>query len=92
MNPGIDADALRENLARVRQNIVDAAARSGRDAGQVTLVAVSKTFPAEALQRSSGHLGDLRRKGDLFDLAGAEVDVGRHRNPRGDCQDRASGL
>ena len=50
MNPGIDADALRENLARVRQNIVDAAARSGRDAGQVTLVAVSKTFPAEALQ------------------------------------------
>ncbi len=50
MNTYPDADALRANLARVRQDIADAAARSGRDAGQVTLVAVSKTFPAEALQ------------------------------------------
>jgi PLP dependent protein len=38
---------LRENLARVRATIADAAARSGRSADAVTLVAVSKTHPPE---------------------------------------------
>jgi pyridoxal phosphate enzyme (YggS family) len=38
---------LRANLERVRASIVDAAARAGRDPGDVTLIAVSKTHPAE---------------------------------------------
>lgn len=37
------------NLGRVRQSIADAAVRVGRDAGEVRLVAVSKTQPAEAI-------------------------------------------
>jgi hypothetical protein len=45
-----DADAMRANLARVRKDIADAAARAGRGADEVTLVAVSKTFPADALR------------------------------------------
>ncbi len=42
-------DLLRENLARVRECIANAAARAGRDAAGVTLVAVSKTHPVETL-------------------------------------------
>jgi pyridoxal phosphate enzyme (YggS family) len=38
---------LRENLERVRATIAEAAARSGRSADAVTLVAVSKTQPPE---------------------------------------------
>ena len=38
---------LRDNVERVRATIADAAARAGRDAADVTLVAVSKTHPAE---------------------------------------------
>ena len=38
--------SARERLADVRSRIVDAAARAGRDEHNVTLVAVSKTFPA----------------------------------------------
>jgi pyridoxal phosphate enzyme (YggS family) len=37
------------NLALVRQRIAAAARTAGRDAGSVTLVAVSKTHPAEAV-------------------------------------------
>ena len=38
------------NLARVRERIERAARRSGRRPGEITLVAVSKTFPAEAIR------------------------------------------
>ena len=38
---------LAQNLERVRATIADAAARSGRDAEQIALVAVSKTQPPE---------------------------------------------
>jgi len=37
------------NLARVRERIAEATARANRPAGSVTLVAVSKTHPAEAV-------------------------------------------
>lgn len=40
---------IRENLSYVKQNIADACARSGRDVGEVTLIAVSKTKPVEML-------------------------------------------
>ncbi len=40
------ADDLARNLAVVRQRIAAACAAAGRDPGEVTLVAVSKTWPA----------------------------------------------
>jgi PLP dependent protein len=42
-------EEIRTNLAAVQRRIRDACQRAGRDAGEVTLVAVSKTFPAEAV-------------------------------------------
>ncbi len=41
---------LRENLSEIRRRIDDAAGRSGRNAGDIKLVAVSKTHPVEVLQ------------------------------------------
>jgi PLP dependent protein len=38
------------NLARVRERMARASERAGRQAGEITLVAVSKTFPAEAIR------------------------------------------
>ncbi len=40
---------LRDNLARVQERIANAASRVGRDTASITLVAVSKTQPVEAL-------------------------------------------
>ena len=42
-----DAASIRENAAAVRARIAAACARAGRDAAEVTLVAVTKVFPAE---------------------------------------------
>jgi len=44
--------AIAENLAEVRGRIADAARRAGRDVSEVTLVAVSKTFPAERVREA----------------------------------------
>lgn len=41
---------IADNLARVRQRIADAATRSGRDASDVTLVAVTKYVDVDAAQ------------------------------------------
>jgi len=41
---------IQENLAEVREKIVVSAEKSGRDPESVKLIAVSKTFPAEAVQ------------------------------------------
>ena len=45
-----DALAIADNLRRVRERIADAAIRSGRRPEDVTLVAVSKTKPIEAVR------------------------------------------
>ena len=37
------------NLTQIRERIAEAARRAGRDPAEITLVAVSKTFPAEAV-------------------------------------------
>jgi hypothetical protein len=56
---------LAANLAAVRARIAAAAAAAGRDAGEVTLVAVTKTYPA----------------GDVLRLAGLGVaDIGENRD------------
>jgi len=54
--------SIAANLARIRQRIARAAARAGRRADEITLVAVSKTFPAEAV-RAAYELG-LREFGE----------------------------
>ena len=55
---------LRDNVERVRATIADAAARAGRDPAAVTLVAVSKTHPAELVAEVAGlgveHFGENR--------------------------------
>jgi PLP dependent protein len=43
---------IADRVAAVRQRIARAAARAGRKAGDVTLVAVSKTFPAEGVREA----------------------------------------
>jgi hypothetical protein len=41
-----------ENIARIREQIQSAAQRAGRTASEVTLMAVSKTFPAESVREA----------------------------------------
>ena len=43
---------IRENLTHTRQNMEDACRSAGRDAGDVTLIAVSKTKPLPMLQEA----------------------------------------
>ncbi len=45
-----DALAIADNLSRIRARIAEACARAGRAANAVTLVAVSKTNPVEAVE------------------------------------------
>lgn len=45
-----DAERIAANLVRVRERIDAAARRSGRRPGEITLVAVSKTFGADAVR------------------------------------------
>ncbi|MCA3359131.1 MAG: YggS family pyridoxal phosphate-dependent enzyme, partial [Roseomonas sp.] len=45
-----DALAIAQNLSRIQARIGEACARAGRPANAVTLVAVSKTNPVEAVE------------------------------------------
>lgn len=47
---GIDPESIRNAYAAVRDRVDRACARAGRAAGDVTLIAVSKTHPPEALR------------------------------------------
>jgi pyridoxal phosphate enzyme (YggS family) len=49
----IDSAALRARLADVRARIERAAGRAGRDPKSIRLVAVSKTFPADAVRAAA---------------------------------------
>jgi pyridoxal phosphate enzyme (YggS family) len=70
--------AIAANLAHIRERIARAAARSGRRADEITLVAVSKTFPAAvirtAFEAGLRHFGENRvqewesKRPDLADL------------------------
>ena len=44
--------SIAENLADVRRRVAEAARRAGRSPGEVTLVAVSKTFSADAVREA----------------------------------------
>lgn len=55
---------IQENLLRVNEQIADAARRAGRSAREITLIGVSKTHPAEAIQQAYDaglrHFGENR--------------------------------
>ena len=57
-------DEIAAGLRSVRERIEAASRRAGRDAGAVTLVAVSKTFPADAVELAiaagATHVGENR--------------------------------
>jgi hypothetical protein len=44
--------SIAENIARVRERIATAALRAGRNPEEITLMAVSKTFPAERIREA----------------------------------------
>ena len=56
--------SVRENLLRIQERIARAAARAGRRAEEITLIAVSKTHPAsaivEAYEAGIQHFGENR--------------------------------
>ena len=44
--------SIAQNIAEIQENIRKAAIRSGRDPGEITLIAVTKTHPVEAMQEA----------------------------------------
>jgi pyridoxal phosphate enzyme (YggS family) len=46
----VQSNFIAENVERVRERVARAVARCGRRADEITIVAVSKTFPAELIQ------------------------------------------
>jgi PLP dependent protein len=59
---GVDKNAIASNLERIQERIAHAAKRSGRRANDVTIIAVGKTFSADAI-RAAYELG-LRHFGE----------------------------
>jgi pyridoxal phosphate enzyme (YggS family) len=54
--------SIAENIARVREQIAAAARRASRNPNEITLMAVSKTFPAERIREA--HAAGLRVFGE----------------------------
>ena len=57
-------NSVKDNLAEIQRRIATAAHRVGRSADEITLIAVSKTHPAEAIREAYeagvGHFGENR--------------------------------
>lgn len=70
------ADPIAYSLERVRRNLAEAAAASGRDRSEVSLIAVSKGFPVGAIERAilTGHceFGENR----VQELSGKHAELG----------------
>ena len=58
------ATTIAERIALVRERIARAAERAGRSPAEVTIVAVSKSFPAQAIEEAAAagiaHVGENR--------------------------------
>lgn len=67
---------IEENVRRVRQRILDAARRHGRDPGEIRLLAVSKTRPVPDILEA--HRAGLRQFGENY-LQQAEAKIGEIR-------------
>jgi pyridoxal phosphate enzyme (YggS family) len=79
--------ALAENLARLEERIADACRRAGRRREEIELMAVSKTFPANAIAEASGLGLMLFGENRVQEFAGkaAEVAPLRTAAPAGDA-------
>ena len=76
----MSAEEIRKNVAEVRERIAEAARKAGRRAEEITLIAVSKTHPAEAIREAFAagirHFGENRvqewegKRGEVEDLPG----------------------
>ncbi len=73
---------IQENLTKIREQIASAAKNAGRDPQSVKLVAVSKTFPAEAVQSAydAGQrlFGENKVQDLAFKNAALEKDIEWH--------------
>ena len=58
----IDTMTIAENIAQVRERIIAAACRTGRNPEEITLMGVSKTFPVESIREA--HDAGLRVFGE----------------------------
>ena len=58
----IQTSSIATNLERVSERVARAATRAGRNADEITIVAVSKTFPAETIR--AAHEAGLRHFGE----------------------------
>lgn len=71
---------FRERILKIREQIAAAAGKAGRQGGDITLIAVSKTHPADAIRDAFAegivHFGENRvqewegKRGGVADLAG----------------------
>ena len=78
----VSVQAVRENLARIRERIVAAAVRAGRRSEEITLIGVSKTHPGAAIREAYAaglrNFGENRvqewegKRGELGDLEDAK--------------------
>ena len=69
--------ALRQNLAEVRSKIDQAARRVGRSADEITLVAVSKTHPAETLREAIAAGANALGENKVQEAEGKIAAIGR---------------
>ena len=79
----IDPSRISANLAAVRDRIAQAARGAGRDPGAIRLIAISKTFPAEAVAAAAAagqrDFGENRVQEALQKIrATAELQLGWH--------------
>lgn len=58
----METNFIAANIARVREQVARAAKRAGRDAEKITIIAATKTFPAEAIRVA--HEAGLREFGE----------------------------
>jgi PLP dependent protein len=76
---------IERNLQQVQQRIGEAAARAGRDPSAVQLVAISKTFPPEAILRAyeagARHFGENRVEDALPKIAAVSAALGASASP-----------
>ncbi len=70
---------IERNLAQIQERIAEAALRSGRNPTDVTLVAIAKTFPAEAVvaayEAGARHFGENRAKEGVDKIAAVRSQI-----------------
>lgn len=71
------SESVTSNLAEVNERIRAAAEKAGRDAGDVKLIAVSKTQPAEVVREAIASGAGVFGENKVQEAAGKIADVGR---------------